>query len=205
MKYNETLTNFKEHLTQLLKAKNISGVYLAQYLGFTKQTISNYKVGKAAPDYETLQKIANILDVSVDELLTGKKPENKPIRDFLGISESSIENIKDIKNNELITSMLDGILSSKKLKTTLEKIDDYYTEIANTIEHFTRTLNKIPPDESRVIIKSIETVYKARISRILFDFVQAEIENYFKEFLEIKKFSFENAAKNYLKNQESQT
>ena len=198
MQYNENLTNFKEHLTQILKAKDISGVELAKVLGVTKQTISNYKVGKAAPDYETLQHIADFLDVSVDELLTGRKPENKPMHKLLGLSESAIENIKEINTNtnnaQLILSVLSDILSSNNLESTLEKVIDCYTETMKMYEHFTLALNNNDPAECRVIIKSIETIYKAKISRLLFNFFQNEIERSFQTTLKIKKFIFEHNA-----------
>lgn len=49
---------------------------LAEKLSVTRQAISNYETGKTQPDIETLNKIASILEVSVEELIYGYKRTN---------------------------------------------------------------------------------------------------------------------------------
>lgn len=52
---------------------------LAEQLHVTRQTISNYENGKSEPDLETLQKLAEILELDMNEVLNGS------VRDVPGI------------------------------------------------------------------------------------------------------------------------
>lgn len=56
-------------IKKLRQEKNISQSALASYLGVTQQTVSAYESGDREPDLETLNKIADFFDVSVDYLL----------------------------------------------------------------------------------------------------------------------------------------
>jgi len=56
-------------LRRLRQEKNISQSALASYLGVTQQTVSAYESGDREPDLETLNKMADFFDVSVDYLL----------------------------------------------------------------------------------------------------------------------------------------
>ncbi len=42
---------------------------MAKYLGVSRQTYINYENGNSEPSFESLIKISNILDASIDELL----------------------------------------------------------------------------------------------------------------------------------------
>lgn len=46
---------------------------LAEQLHVTRQAVSNWENGKTQPDLETLQKIAQVLEVSVEELIYGER------------------------------------------------------------------------------------------------------------------------------------
>lgn len=65
-----------EQLKKLRVAKGVSQQVVANYLEITRQAYSNYENGNRAPDNETLLKLAEYFDVTVDYLLRGK--ENPP-------------------------------------------------------------------------------------------------------------------------------
>ena len=46
---------------------------LAEKLSVTRQAVSNWECGKTQPDIETLHKISEALEVSVEELIYGEK------------------------------------------------------------------------------------------------------------------------------------
>ena len=50
---------------------------LAEELNVTRQALSNWERGKTEPDIETLTKIAEILDVSGEELIYGEEREEE--------------------------------------------------------------------------------------------------------------------------------
>lgn len=56
-------------LRDLRKQRNITMKQLGDIIGVGESTISQYENGKRQPDYETLHKIANYFDVSIDYLI----------------------------------------------------------------------------------------------------------------------------------------
>jgi repressor LexA len=58
-----------ERIRQLRQNKGLTQQKLAEMLNTTNATISNYETGASTPDYETLQKIADIFNVTTDYLL----------------------------------------------------------------------------------------------------------------------------------------
>lgn len=51
---------------------------LAQQLGVTPQAVSKWENDQTCPDITLLPQLARILEVSVDELLSGKAPQEEP-------------------------------------------------------------------------------------------------------------------------------
>ncbi len=66
------MTNFGSQLKKLRKANKITQKELAQDLGLAQTTIANYENGSRFPNQETLVKIANHFDVSLDYLINNK-------------------------------------------------------------------------------------------------------------------------------------
>ena len=55
---------FKEYREKINKTQK----QIAELIGVTTQTYQNYELGKREPDFETLIKIANLFNASLDEL-----------------------------------------------------------------------------------------------------------------------------------------
>ena len=49
---------------------------LGEIIGVAESTISQYETGKREPDFETLLKLGEFFNVSVDYLLRGDNPQN---------------------------------------------------------------------------------------------------------------------------------
>ncbi len=60
-----------KNIKQLRKIKNITQDELAQKLFVTRQTVSNYEIGRTRPDIEMLTKLAEVLEVDVQTVLYG--------------------------------------------------------------------------------------------------------------------------------------
>lgn len=63
---------FQENLKELRKKKGYSQQELAIRLNVVRQTVSKWEKGLSVPDADTLIKMAEIFDVSVNELLGAK-------------------------------------------------------------------------------------------------------------------------------------
>lgn len=61
--------SFAKNLIQARKNMNLSSKEMAKKLGVTPAAYSNYEAGFREPKYDTLRKIAYILNVSIDKLL----------------------------------------------------------------------------------------------------------------------------------------
>ena len=59
----KNIKNFREQ-------KNITQEELAEKLSVTRQAVSNWETGKTQPDIDTLHKISDILEISIEELIS---------------------------------------------------------------------------------------------------------------------------------------
>lgn len=64
-----------KNIRKFRENKNMTQEDLADKLNVTRQAVSNWETDKTQPDIDTLHKIAQILDVSVEELIYGSKRE----------------------------------------------------------------------------------------------------------------------------------
>lgn len=77
-----------ERIYELRKRKGLSQEDLASELGVSRQTISNWESGQTAPDLKQATKLAEVFDVSLDELsgkektISVKVETKKPIMPF---------------------------------------------------------------------------------------------------------------------------
>lgn len=122
---------FNKVLISLMNEKGTSIRQLAEVLGCTTQAISNYRLGKSMPNYETLVKLADYFGVSCDYLLTGVKLEDKQEHKELGLSGTAIEKIKQYKKDKYILNFLNEILSESEFYSYLLKIFQFFKNYNN--------------------------------------------------------------------------
>ncbi len=67
------MVEFGEQLRRAREAKGMTQQSLAEQLYVTRQSVSRWECGDRYPDLLTTQKISQILDVSLDDLLSGKE------------------------------------------------------------------------------------------------------------------------------------
>ena len=68
-----------KNIRKYRKNKNMTQDDLAEKLSVTRQAISNWETEKTQPDIETLQKISQTLEVSIEEIIYGAKREGKAV------------------------------------------------------------------------------------------------------------------------------
>jgi len=89
---------FKDRIRELRTTTNISATDLAAGLGKSVSAIRMWETGKAKPDADTLLKLTDFFQVSADYLLGKdecKTPEDKKIKELLGLTDSSIDILKN--------------------------------------------------------------------------------------------------------------
>lgn len=65
------MTDVGKNIRTLREAKGLTQEQLAQMLYVTRQTISNYEMGKSKPDVDMIRNIARVLDTDANTLLYG--------------------------------------------------------------------------------------------------------------------------------------
>ena len=86
---------------QLRKTNNMSQQNLADKLCVSNKTISKWECGNGSPDVETLNKIANIFEISVDELLN---ENSKNSEEIITDNNNSISQ-KNVKSKKMLTTI----------------------------------------------------------------------------------------------------
>lgn len=73
------MTDFHERLRRLRKARKLTQTRVAELLGVRPRVYTRWENGDAVPLFATVVKLADILDVSLDEL-AGRKDVNEDAR-----------------------------------------------------------------------------------------------------------------------------
>ena len=69
------MNKISETIKELRKKNDMSQDQLAETMMVSRQAISNWERGEAAPDIENLSMLSKVFGVSVDELIHGVKPQ----------------------------------------------------------------------------------------------------------------------------------
>lgn len=67
---------FADNLIELRKYNNYSQEELAEMIGVSRQTLSKYETGESLPDIEKCRMIADVLGVTLDDLVSFNKDED---------------------------------------------------------------------------------------------------------------------------------
>ena len=67
--------NFGEKLFELRKEKKLSQEEVADRLNVSRQTVSKWETNQSVPDFDKIMPLCELFEIGVEELLTGKKPE----------------------------------------------------------------------------------------------------------------------------------
>ncbi len=85
-----------ETLRLLRKEKNLKQIDLANYLGVSRTTYTQYETGKSEPDLKMVQKLADFFGVTVDYLL-GRGTRNIKEQELNNKIELTAKDMKAIK------------------------------------------------------------------------------------------------------------
>ena len=94
-----------EFIRDKRKEKGLTQIELANKLGITNQAISKWERGKNCPDISLLKDLCKILDININELLSGKELEKvskEDSEDILVETVRTYTNIEKKKNKKLL-------------------------------------------------------------------------------------------------------
>ena len=67
---------FKDNLIQLRKMKRMTQEDIAEKLGVTRQAVAKWEAGETLPDLDKCKSLANLFEVSLDDLANYEPEEN---------------------------------------------------------------------------------------------------------------------------------
>ena len=77
---------FKDNLVSLRKMHGFSQDELAEKIGVSRQTLSKYETGESLPDIEKCKLLAEVLDVSLDDLVNYDRENSNEKLTTVGLS-----------------------------------------------------------------------------------------------------------------------
>ncbi|WP_391559642.1 helix-turn-helix domain-containing protein [Robertmurraya sp.] len=90
-------------LVEQRKNKKLTQEELAKNIGITRSALSQYEIGRRQPDYDTLQKLADYFEVTVDYLL-GRTDDPTPLKNkYLDLDNKPIRNIIKLRKEQGIS------------------------------------------------------------------------------------------------------
>lgn len=81
MLYNKRMGNIREivseNLSTLRRQSNMTQMELAEKVGFSNKTVSHWERGEVMPDLETVERLAEIYGVTVNDIVTRHEADDK--------------------------------------------------------------------------------------------------------------------------------
>jgi len=99
-------------ILELRKEKNMTQIELANLLGVTDRAISKWENGRGMPDLSLIKSLCNILDITINELLSGERISKNNYQEKF--EENILNTIgytnKKIKNNNKVFKIIISII-----------------------------------------------------------------------------------------------
>lgn len=121
MPENEINAVFTDNIKKLLTERNMSYAELAANLGVGKSTVSMWMSGKSLPRMELLDALADIFNVSVNDLTTDRIGKDIHVLDTSKMSKSFVNLVRDVQTDAL-AAHFDG---SEYTEEELEEIKKF--------------------------------------------------------------------------------
>jgi transcriptional regulator with XRE-family HTH domain len=121
-----TDTDFKKafgaRVKEARKSRTMTQKDVAQRMGIHFQLLNKYEGGQTLPQPEKIVTLANLLEVSVDYLLTGRTPDNHGMVDTRLMERVQALNHFPKEDQDAILLMIDAITVRSSVQGSLEKI-----------------------------------------------------------------------------------
>ena len=170
-KYN---ASFPTALRNLMEERGETQENIAKAAEKTRQTVSQYVNGISEPGYETLVKIANYFNVSVDYLLGRTKDPscNPSAADELGLSSDAVSWMLALANSpdkERYTRYLSVLLEMQSFQTLLFSLIEYFSAVKAASVTESILVNFSSPNDLYPSAKSLNEKFAAAQSDAQYD------------------------------------
>jgi transcriptional regulator with XRE-family HTH domain len=119
MKTNESMSDFGKRLKELRKSRGLTQVALAQISSISRRVIAHYETQVIKPPIDKINILADVLNVSVDELLGKNKSKSKKGVPFKIMKHVRIIEQLPSKDQNAIFQLVKSLAQQNKLKGKL--------------------------------------------------------------------------------------
>ncbi|HEY0142195.1 MAG TPA: helix-turn-helix transcriptional regulator [Thermoanaerobaculia bacterium] len=114
------MREFGVRLSQLRERQQLSITQLASRIGVDYMQVSRYEKGQTLPSLETAVRLAQVLKVSLDQLVTGSEPAEPPPPPVFQ-SDRLLERMRQLdaipaERQELALRVLDTVIAGQELE-----------------------------------------------------------------------------------------
>lgn len=119
----QVVNEFGSNLTRLRKSRSLTQLQLAQLLGVQPRLVSRWETGKTRPQFNHIVRLAEVLEVSLDELARGRavgrvangfEIRNKRLQELCRQVD-----MLGREDQEVICHVMDSLIRKEKIKTAL--------------------------------------------------------------------------------------
>jgi len=114
---------FGQRLKNLRKQYNWSQKEMAEKLHIRFGQVNKYECGLNTPPLEKLLEISEVLNVTVDYLLTGDNPENTPIHSTRLLERFKILQKFQGEDQETIIKIIDAMIVKNRVESAVANLD----------------------------------------------------------------------------------
>lgn len=107
--------NLGDKITMLRKQKNLSQGDLADKIGISRDAIGKYERGDIMPTADKAKKMADLLGVSLDFLMSDAEKEDAVIDNDMLYRMQEVQKLSD-NDKDKITSIIDAFIRDTKAK-----------------------------------------------------------------------------------------
>ncbi len=119
MKTNESISDFGKRLKEIRKSKGLTQVGLAQISGISRRVIAHYETQVIKPPIDKINILADVLDITVDELLGKSKSKKGKDVPFKIMKHVRIIEQLPAKDQNAIFQLVKSLAEQNKIKGKL--------------------------------------------------------------------------------------
>ncbi len=146
--------NIGDNMRNIRKQKSMTLQQLADILGCSQQNISQYESGKRTPKLKTVQKIADALNVNVNDLLENPLDDSPVYKAYKNTDSLDSPLAKDFTNKKIVSQIdnwqqidIELIKTFKKLNEDGKTVAIERVEELAEIPRYTQKESNVPDKE----------------------------------------------------------
>ena len=146
--------NIGDNMRNIRKQKSMTLQQLADILGCSQQNISKYESGKRTPKLKTVQKIADALNVNVNDLLENPLDDSPVYKAYKNTDSLDSPLAKDFTNKKIVSQIdnwqqidIELIKTFKKLNEDGKTVAIERVEELAEIPRYTQKESNVPDKE----------------------------------------------------------